>query len=107
MSARNRPNPDYSVPSYKLVFAEPPAVAPRSRARHAPDLICVFVGDDWQSELASAKHELQRFGKTTPALALPLQTDPVAYRWPVTGRQVLICGAVERATLRRLLAALL
>ena len=94
-------------PAYKPVFAQPPAVAPRSRACHAPDLICLFVGDDWQSELESANNELEQFGETTPALALPLNTDPLVYRWLVSGRQVLIYGAVERATLRRLLAALL
>ena len=96
-----------ALPLYKPVLAQPPAVAPRSRARHAPDLIQLFVGDDWQRELAGATHELEQFGKTTPAVALPLGTDPVAYRWPVSGRHVAIYGTLDRITLRRLLAALL
>ena len=107
MSARIHPSTGYSLASYKPVFAQPPAVAPLSRARHASDLICLFVGDDWQSELARARHELERFGDTTPALALPLGTDPVAFRWPVSGCNVAIYGTLHRMTLRRLLAALL
>ena len=99
-----RPSPR---PLYKPVLAQPPAVATSSRALHAPDLIRLYVADDWQRELTGARNEFERFGKITPALALPLQTDPVAYRWPVSGRHVAIYGALARMTLRRLLAALL
>ena len=107
MSARDRPSADYSLPSYKPLFVRPPAVAPLSQARHAPNLIQLFVGDDWQSKLAAANNDLEQFGETTPALALPLNTDPVAYRWPVSGSNVAIYGTLHRMTLRRLLAALL
>ena len=57
--------------------------------------------------LSAQGNELERFGETTPAIALPLQTDPVPYRWPVSGGKVAIYGALDRVTLRRLLAALL
>jgi hypothetical protein len=95
------------TPTYRPVFARPPAILPPLRARHVPDLLRLYVDDDWKTQLADAKHELERYGETIPACALPLNTDPVAYRWPAAGRNVAIYGTLDRVTLRRLLAALL
>jgi hypothetical protein len=95
------------LPPYLTVFARPPAVAPLMRARHAPNLIRLYVADDWKTELADAKHEREQYGEIIPAVALPLRTDPAVYRWPVAGRRVAIFGVLDSLTLRRLLAALL
>ena len=85
----------------------PPAAAPLARARHAPELTRLFCGDDWQARLDNAREELRKYGEVAPALALPIGKDPALYQWPVTGRHVLIYGALDIVRLRRLLAALL
>ena len=43
------------LPLYKPVFARPPAVSPFAQARHAFNLIQLFVDDNWQGELVSAR----------------------------------------------------
>lgn len=85
----------------------PPGVAPLARATHAHDLLYIHTCADWADYLQTARAELRRYGETTPTLALPIGHDPVAYRWPVSGRNVAIYGTLDTVTLRRLLAALL
>lgn len=85
----------------------PPDVSIGARPRHAPDLVCVYVGNTWVSALADALHELERYGETTPTLMLPAGADPIGSRWPVSSRNVGIYGVLDRERLRRLLAVLL
>ncbi len=90
-----------------VVMRQPPGVSVDARSPEAPNLMSLYVGDGWIHALAAALQDLERYGAAEPMLILPGGHDPVAFRWPVSGRHVAIYGCLDTPRLRRLMAALL
>lgn len=84
-----------------------PGVAKFARPKHAPQLVEVYVGAGALQALEEARLSLRKYGESTPALALPLGQDAVAFHWPVRDRLVAIIGTLPEPELRRLLVALM
>jgi hypothetical protein len=83
-----------------------PAVIPSDPPAHCPQLIRLFVSGDAETRLRAECATLIDEG-FVPAIAwYETRFDPVLYRWPVRGMNVLIYGDLPRQKLRCLLAAL-
>ncbi len=90
----------------------PPGIARFAHPAWASSLLHVFVGEGalrrLEVELARQKKLAVRYRDIwSPTLALPLDSDPADFRWPVKGRNVATVGVAPRPVLLRLAQALL
>ncbi len=90
----------------------PPGIARFAHPSWARSLLYVFVGEGalrrFEVELTRQKELAVRYREVwSPTLALPFDSDPADFRWPVKGRNVATVGIAPRPVLLRLAQALL